>query len=236
MSKLQSLIDQVMDMVKNRPGGENDILKREVGGSSPSWYGGNKDEEEYWKTKRLKDAELAKQELVNRGELAKQESANIPLKMESTNRFNATNYKTAIDYYAAQKKQPWDAFGAWQLSHPESTLEDQGKTAEFLGLRPPKTPPVPGASFKLDDGKDVSSDVIPPEIAQAQKGFEVKHPLIDRWINAVGEQGSAESGVAPTPAFPESPVDFWSKRKKRADEEKIKGLTSSYETWASRNK
>jgi hypothetical protein len=62
---LQGLIDEVLGMVKKKKEEESALLRDQS--SQPSWYGGNKDEEQYWKEMRTKNADIEKQKLVNAG-------------------------------------------------------------------------------------------------------------------------------------------------------------------------
>ena len=77
---LKNLIDQVLGMAKE----SLDLRKRNAG---DSWYGGNKDEEDYWKEIRRRNTELAlrdtegknrlaERELINSGEIARQQLMN----------------------------------------------------------------------------------------------------------------------------------------------------------------
>jgi hypothetical protein len=76
---LKNLIDQVLGMARE----SLDLRKRNA---EASWYGGNKDEEEYWKEMRRRNTELelrgaegknrlAEREMINTGDLEKQRVA-----------------------------------------------------------------------------------------------------------------------------------------------------------------
>jgi hypothetical protein len=76
---LKNLIDQVLEMARE----SLDLRKRNA---EASWYGGNKDEEEYWKEMRRRNTELelrraegknrlAEREMINTGDLEKQRVA-----------------------------------------------------------------------------------------------------------------------------------------------------------------
>ncbi len=76
---LKNLIDQVLGMARE----SLDLRKRNA---EASWYGGNKDEEEYWKEMRRRNTELelrgaegknrlAEREMINSGDLEKQRVA-----------------------------------------------------------------------------------------------------------------------------------------------------------------
>lgn len=78
---IKDIIDQVFSMARE----SMEMRKKKLG--EPSWYGGNKDEEEYWKDIRKRNTTLELQgatnkgltdvqKLINTGELAKQESEN----------------------------------------------------------------------------------------------------------------------------------------------------------------
>ena len=56
---VQGLIDEVLNMLRTRQQGGDT--------SGGSWYGGNKDEEEYWKEIRRRNTELERQGLANTG-------------------------------------------------------------------------------------------------------------------------------------------------------------------------
>jgi hypothetical protein len=62
---LRGLIDEVLSLVKDR----NASLNNQSGG----WYGGNKDEEEYWKEMRKRNTALEGQKLINEGQTNLQE-------------------------------------------------------------------------------------------------------------------------------------------------------------------
>ena len=77
---LKNLIDQVLGMARE----SLDLRKRNA---EASWYGGNKDEEEYWKEMRRRNTELelrgaegknrlAEREMINSGDLEKQREVN----------------------------------------------------------------------------------------------------------------------------------------------------------------
>jgi hypothetical protein len=78
---IKDIIDQVFSMARE----SMEMRKKKLG--EPSWYGGNKDEEEYWKDMRKRNTALELQGATNKGladvqtlrntgELAKQESEN----------------------------------------------------------------------------------------------------------------------------------------------------------------
>lgn len=66
---LRGLIDEVLSLVKDR----NASLNNQSGG----WYGGNKDEEEYWKEMRKRNTALEGQKLINEGQTNLQEIKNV---------------------------------------------------------------------------------------------------------------------------------------------------------------
>jgi hypothetical protein len=61
---LQSLIDEVLGMVKE----SQDAKKKKESELQSSWYGGNKDEENYWKDIRTRNTDIEKQRLINEGQ------------------------------------------------------------------------------------------------------------------------------------------------------------------------
>ena len=63
MADLNRLIDEVLNMVKE----SHQIRKKKSEEHQPSWYGGNKDEAEYWKDIRERNTSLEKQRLANEG-------------------------------------------------------------------------------------------------------------------------------------------------------------------------
>jgi len=81
---------------------------------------------------------------------------------------------------------------------------------------------------------------LPPEVAQAQRGYEAKYSLWDRAVNAIGNQGSAETGIAPDQLFPEQPTVLYNrnrnnelfKRKKKQEEEDV----DAYLAWSKKNR
>ena len=60
---LQSLINEVLGMVREGQ-------KNRAATAGNNWYGGNKDEEDYWKDIRQRNTALEHQGLVNQGGLA----------------------------------------------------------------------------------------------------------------------------------------------------------------------
>ena len=76
---------------------------------------------------------------------------------------------------------------------------------------------------------------IPPEVQKAQKGYEAKHSIWNRWLNALSSQADAEAGIVSPQSIPESPrtvfgrqqkMDLF-KRKKKQEEEDI----GAYDKW-----
>jgi hypothetical protein len=102
---LQALIDEVLGMVKSRKSSSAD---------APTWYGGNKDEEDYWKDirKRNTSLEVGKQEIAgqkdlelikNTGSLARQTLAN-------EGATGAANINAGAIKYSADQKLTGDKY------------------------------------------------------------------------------------------------------------------------------
>lgn len=115
----------------------------------------------------------------------------------------------------------------------------------FDGMRKPQIQqnniaPTRTAVLPPAPAPEQSSSIVPPEVTQAQRGYEIAIPLWRRVINAIGDQGSAESGVAPETTMPEQPIVIYNrnrnnelfKRKKKQEEEDV----SHYLSWSKKNR
>jgi hypothetical protein len=153
---------------------------------------------------------------------------------------NNRDFKKAVN--DSNSQLPTGGFGYIEGAGPNSkvrftrVLGDSVSFGNNIRQQPKATEPV--KTEMPPPAKNIRG--LPPEVAQAQRGYEAKYSLWDRVVNAIGNQGSAETGIAPEQPFPEQPTVLHNrnrnnelfKRKKKQREEDI----DAYSAWSKKNR
>ena len=107
---LQGLIDEVLNMVKERNAGNGGQ------GNRPSWYGGNKDEEEYWKEIRKRNTATEVQGSINQGALAVEGEKNVGAlarqRLTNEGNTNVADINAGAHKYGADKVKEGQIYNA----------------------------------------------------------------------------------------------------------------------------
>jgi len=144
---LQSLIDEVLGMAKD----SQNIRKKKESDVQPSWYGGNKDEEQYWKDMRARNTQIEVGKMQNAGQmdvarenntgqLARQTLMEDTKRIDDARDYNLDLYKTQIGEnvgrFDSQTKRMEAITKQDALNRPDGSKEDP-RAALFTALSQP---------------------------------------------------------------------------------------------------